>query len=75
MNVNCGGDEVICEAIITITFPWKQTIMKHVMNKFNLTQFDCRIQNLINSQVIRKNVNVFFLLLSFYVLFLMVIYF
>ena len=45
------------------------------MNKFNLTQFDCRIQNLINSQVIRKNVNVFFLLLSFYVLFLMVIYF
>ena len=49
MNVNCNGNENICEAIITITFPWKQTILKQYdMNKFNLTQFKCRIQNLIN---------------------------
>ena len=53
------------EAIITITFPGKQTIMKHDMNKFNLTQFECRIQNLINLLVNRKKLNVFFLLLSF----------
>ena len=38
----------ICEALITITFPRKQTTMKHGKNKFNLTQFECRIQNLIN---------------------------
>ena len=65
MNVSCGGKENICEATITITFPCIQTIMKHDMNKFNLTQFECRIQNLINLLVSRKKLNVFFLLLSF----------
>ena len=38
--------------------------MKHDMNKlnsFNLTQFEWRIQNLINLQVKRKNLNVGFL--------------
>ena len=35
------------------------------MNKFNLTKFESRIQNLINLQLSRKNLNVFFLLLSF----------
>ena len=49
----------ICEAI-TITFLGKQTIMKHDMNKFNLTQFECRIQNLINLLVNRKKLNGFF---------------
>ena len=47
MNVNCDCNKNICEAI-TITFPSKQTIMKHDMNKFNITQSKCRIQNLIN---------------------------
>ena len=42
--------------------------MKHDMNKFNLTQFECRIQNLINLLVNRKKVKVFLLLLSFLVL-------
>ena len=65
MNVSCNNDEKVCEATITITFPCKQTIMKHDMNKFNLTQFECRIQNLINLLVNRKKLNVFFLLLSF----------
>ena len=65
MNVNCDCNKNICEAIITITFPGKQTIMKHDMNKFNLTQFECRIQNLINLLVNRKKLNVFLLLLSF----------
>ena len=51
--------------IITITFPGKQTIMKHDMNKFNLTQFECRIQNLINLLVKRKKLNAFLMLLSF----------
>ena len=37
--------------------------MKHDMNKFNLTQFECRIQNLINLLVNRKKLYVFFLLL------------
>ena len=54
MNVSCGGKENICEATITITFPCIQTIMKHDMNKFNLTQFECWIWNLINLQVNRK---------------------
>ena len=54
MNVSCGGKENICEATTTITFPCIQTIMKHDMNKFNLTQFECRIQNLINLEVNRK---------------------
>ena len=65
MNVNCDCNKNICEAI-TITFPGKQTIMKHDMNKFNLTQSECRIQNLINLLVNRKKLNVFFLPLSFY---------
>ena len=34
-------------------------------DKFNLTQFECRIRNLINLLVNRKKLNVFFLLLSF----------
>ena len=59
MNVNCDCNKNICEAI-TITFPGKQTIMKHDMNKFNLTQFECRIQNLINLLVNRKKLNGFF---------------
>ena len=63
VNVNYDSNENICEAIITITFPRKQTIIKHDMNKFNLTQFEWRIQNLINLMV--KKLNVFFLLLSF----------
>ena len=54
----------ICEAVIIITFPGKHTIIKHDMDKFNLTQFECRIQNLINLLVNRKQLNVFFLLLS-----------
>ena len=59
MNVNCDCNKNICEAIITITFPVKQTTMKHDMNKFNLTKFECRIQNLINLLVNRKLLNVF----------------
>ena len=58
MNVNCDCNKNICEAI-TITFLGKQTIMKHDMNKFNLTQFECRIQNIINLLVNRKKLNVF----------------
>ena len=53
MNVNCDGNRNICEAIIAIAFPSKQTIVKHDINKFNLTQFECRIQNLINLLVNR----------------------
>ena len=67
MNVNCDCNKNICEAI-TITFPGKQTIMKHDMNKFNLTQFECRIQNLINLLVKRKKLHAFLTLLSFLVL-------
>ena len=40
MNVNCDGNKNICEAVITITFSGKQTIMKHDMNKFNLTNLN-----------------------------------
>ena len=65
MNVSCDSNENICEATITITFPCKQTMMKHDMDKFNLTQFECRIRNLINLPVNRKKLYVFFLLLSF----------
>ena len=65
MNVHCDGNANICEAITTITFPSKQIIMKHDMNKFHLTQFECRIQNLINLQVNRTKLNVSLLLLSF----------
>ena len=64
MNVNYNCNENICEAIITVTFLCKQT-MKHDMNKSNLTQFECRIQNLLNLQVNMINLSVFFLLLSF----------
>ena len=64
MNVNCDYNKNICEAI-TITFPGKQTIMKHDMNKFNLTRSEYRIQNLINLLVNRKKLKVFFLPLSF----------
>ena len=42
--------------VITITFPCKQPIMKHDMDKFNLTQFECRIRNLINLKV-NRNLN------------------
>ena len=65
MNVNYDGNKNISEAIITITFPCKQTIMKHDMNRLNLTLFECRIQNLINLLVNRRKLNVFFLPLSF----------
>ena len=65
MNVSCDSNENICEATITITFPCKQTMMKHDMDKFNLTQFECRIRNLIKLLVNRKKRYVFFLLLSF----------
>ena len=64
MNLHWDGNQNICEAIITITFPFKQTIEKHDMNKCNLTQFECRIQNLMNLLVNRKKLNVFLLLLS-----------
>ena len=39
---------------LQLPFPCKQTIMKHDMDKLNLTQFECRIQNLINLPVNRK---------------------
>ena len=65
MNVSCDSNENICEATITITFPCKQTMMKHDMDKFNFTQFECTIRNLINLLVNRKKLYVFFLLLSF----------
>ena len=65
MNVSCNSNENICEATITITFPCIQTIIKHDMDKFNLTQFEFRIQNLINLLVNRKKLNVSLMLLSF----------
>ena len=65
MNVSCDSNENICEATITITFPCKQTMMKFDMDKFSLTQFECRMRNLINLLVNRKKLYVFFLLLSF----------
>ena len=65
MNVSCNSNENICAATITITCPCKQTIMKYDINKFNLTQFECRTRNLINLLVNRKKLNVFFLLLLF----------
>ena len=54
MNVNCSGNENICESIVTIPLLCKQTIMKHDMNKFNLTYFEFRIQNLIDLLVFYK---------------------
>ena len=65
MNVHCDSNENICETTITITFPCKQTVMKHDMDKFNPTQFGCRIRNLINLPTNRKKLNVLFMLLSF----------
>ena len=64
MNFHCESNQNICEAIITIIFPCKQSIMKHDMNKLHLTQFELRIQNLINLLVNRKKLNVFLLILS-----------
>ena len=60
MNVSCDSNENICEATITITFP-----MKHDMDRFNLTQFECRTRNLTNLPVNRKKLYVCFQLLSF----------
>ena len=37
MNVSCDRNENIYEATITITFPCKQTIIKHDTDKFNLS--------------------------------------
>ena len=34
--------------LIAITFPCKQTVVKHDMKRFYLTQFEYRIQTLIN---------------------------
>ena len=36
---NFDSNENIWEATVTITFPCKQSIKKHDMNKFDLTQF------------------------------------
>ena len=58
MNVSCDNNENISETTITMTFPCEHTIMKYDMDKFNLTQFGCRIQNLINLLVNRKKLNV-----------------
>ena len=58
MNVSCVNNENISETTITMTFPCQHTIMKYDMDKFNLTQFGCRIQNLINLLVNRKKLNV-----------------
>ena len=52
--VSCDSNENICEATITITFPCKQTMMKHDMDKFNFTQFECTIRNLVNLLVKRE---------------------
>ena len=67
MNVSCNSNENICEATITIiiTCLCKKTIMKYDINKFNLTQFECRTRNLIKLLVNRKKPNIFFLLLLF----------
>ena len=64
-NINGYSYQNFCEVTITINFPWKQTIMKHDMNKFNLTQFEWRIQNLINLLVNKKKLDAFLLLQSF----------
>ena len=64
-NINGYGNQNICEVTITINFSWKQTIMKRDMNKLNLTQFEWRIQNLINLLVNKKKLDAFLLLQSF----------
>ena len=51
MNFNYDSNENIWEATVTITFPCKQSIKKHDMNKFDLTQFEYRIRNLVTLQV------------------------
>ena len=55
MNVSCNSNENIYEATITISFPCKQTIMEHDIKKFNLTQVESRIWNLINLLVKNDN--------------------
>ena len=78
-NFNCNSNKNICEAIITVTFPCKQTIMKQDMNKLNLVQFECRIQYVfllllfLISQINHTTTSVWFVWQC--VLFLMVIYF
>ena len=57
MNVSCDSNENISDATITITFPCKQTLMKHDMDRFNLPQFECRIRNRINLLVNSKMLN------------------
>ena len=64
MNVDCDGNENICEAIIITIIPFhvkKKSVMKHDMIKFNLTQFECRIQNLFNLLVNREKLKVCFI--------------
>ena len=48
-----------------IMFANSRNIMKHDVDKFNLTQFECRVRNLKNLLGNRKKLNVLFLLLSF----------
>ena len=43
MNVDCDSNKNICEATVTITFPCKQTIIKHDVDKCNLAQFESEI--------------------------------
>ena len=50
-----------------IMFANSRNIMKRDMDKFNLTQFECRIRNLKNLLANRKKLSVFFLLLSFWI--------
>ena len=45
-------------------FANSRNIMKRDMDKFNLTQFECRVRNLKNLLANRKKLNVFFLLLQ-----------
>ena len=65
VNVKYDSNKNICEAIITITFPCKQTNLTHDMNKCNPTQFECRIQNLINLLVNRKKLMCFIINVCF----------
>ena len=65
MNVNYDSNENIWEATVTITFPCKQSIKKHDMNKFDLAQFEYRIRNLVTLYTSGEKLNVFFLPLSF----------
>ena len=47
-----------------IMFANSRNIMKRDVDKFNLTQFECRVRNLKNLLANRKKLNVFFLLLQ-----------